>query len=437
MEPTREQLEKWERALEMIGRDAPGPIYNTFIKTLRLVKVLDDEIWFEAQTRFAIDTLYNRHMAVIENDINIVFGRELLVKLLLPEEIERENEKLRPVISPRYTFDNIIVGPFNSMAYHASVAIADNPRAQSYNPFFIYGGVGLGKTHMISAIANYILENDPDVRVSYLTAETFMNEFIDNVTHKRDMRPMRERMRSANVFIVDDIQFLANTNATQEAFFHTFNDLYNAGAQIIITSDRPPREISTLEERLRTRFEQGLIVDIRKPDFEHRCAILKRKAEADGMICDDEVIRFIASNVTDNIRTLEGALNVLEARKDLTGVQISVDTCRETLGAYISSGGGAALSPARVISGIADHYNVTRDDLLGSRRTRDVTFPRQVCMYALSRLLQMSTTAIGQELGNRDHTTVMHGIEKIKRGMEDDAVLRRNIDELIEEIGGR
>ena len=155
------------------------------------------------------------------------------------------------------------------------------------------------------------------------------------------------------------------------------------------------------------------------------------------MICDDEVIRFIASNITDNIRTLEGALNVLAARKDLTGVQISVDTCRETLGAYISSGGGANLTPARVISGIADHYNVTRDDLLGSRRTRDVTFPRQVCMYALSRLLQMSTTSIGQELGNRDHTTVMHGIEKIRRGMEDDAVLRRNIDELIDEIGGR
>ena len=309
----------------------------------------------------------------------------------------------------------------------------DGPEG-GYNPLFIYGGVGLGKTHLMNAIGNYTLARDPRKNVLFISSETFTNEFIDALAKKKGTSDLRDRMRSVDVLMVDDIQFLSKTVATQEEFFHTFNDLHAKGKQIILSSDRPPREIPTIEDRLRSRFEWGLIVDIRRPDFETRMAILQRKCEDDGVDCDPEVLEFIAGRVKSNIRELEGALNRLIAKHQLIGGRIDLAFAQETLDAILPVNAARVVNAQTILAAVAERYAVTSEDLLSKKRTRDLTLPRQIAMYMIRDMTSLSTTAIGSELGGRDHTTVMHGCDQIARMLQADPTLRKNLDDLKESL---
>ena len=311
--------------------------------------------------------------------------------------------------------------------------MAEQPSA-AYNPLFIYGNVGLGKTHLMNAIGNFITTADPSKNVFLTTSESFTNELIDSIVRKKDTSELRKRMRNVDVLMVDDIQFLSRTKATQEEFFHTFNDLYNSGKQIIISSDRPPKDIPTIEERLRSRFEWGLIVDIGKPEYETRVAILNKKAAEENIEVPYEVIDHIAFCVESNIRELEGILNRLKAQSQLQGTPITLELAQDLLSQLFKSSEGKKITPERILEHISEQYGVTTEDLLSKKRSRNIALPRQIAMYLCRSLTQLSTTNIGQAIGGRDHTTVMHGCEKIEEEMERDISFKKRIEDIMDQI---
>ena len=333
-------------------------------------------------------------------------------------------------LNPKYTFDTFVVGANNNLAHAASLAVAESP-GEIYNPLFIYGGVGLGKTHLMHSIANFILKNNPNAKILYVTSEKFTNELIDAIRNKNNISTteFREKYRNNDVLLIDDIQFIIGKESTQEEFFHTFNALYESKKQIIISSDKPPKDIETLEERLRSRFEWGLTVDIQSPDYETRMAILRKKEELEGYNIDNEVIKYIATNIKSNIRELEGALTKIVAFSKLDrSKEISISMAEEALKDIISPGGTKKITPDLIIQVVAEHYNLTTLDILSQRRSKEIVYPRQIAMYLCRNMTEAPLQEIGKAMGGRDHTTIIHGIEKITKDIEKTPTLQNTVD---------
>ncbi|MCX6727386.1 MAG: chromosomal replication initiator protein DnaA [Candidatus Saccharibacteria bacterium] len=336
----------------------------------------------------------------------------------------------RQGLNERYTFDNFIVGSGNELAYAACQAIASAP-GERYNPLFLYGGVGIGKTHLIQAVGNAILATNPKAHVVYISSEQFVQEFLDAIRYKKNT-DFAGYYRSADVLIVDDMQFIAGKEKTQEEFFHTFNALHQANKQIIISSDKPPKDIPTLEERLRSRFNWGMSIDMQIPDFETRCAIVQTKATVHGISLDPGVVEYLASHVQTNIRELEGALNQLLAFCEMRGLQPEIQIATSLLGA--SKSRPKHISPKQIVERTAKHFQVSIDDILGPKRDKDIVVPRQVAMYILRSELHLSFPKIARELGRKDHTTAIHSVEKIEKESSLDADMRSAISAIKERL---
>jgi chromosomal replication initiator protein len=332
-------------------------------------------------------------------------------------------------LNPKYTFDSFIVGSSNELAYAACNAVAANPGTK-YNPLFLYGGVGLGKTHLIQAVGHGIAQNDPDARVTYISSETFVNEFLDAIRFKK--KGFADRYRNVDVLIIDDMQFIAGKEKTQEEFFHTFNALHQANKQIIISSDKPPKSIPTLEERLRSRFEWGMTIDIQMPDFETRSAILQAKAQSHGINLDHETVEFLATNIQTNIRELEGALNQLLAYCEMRGLAPDLQIAQGLIGANRSR--PQHLTPKQVVEKTARHFQIPVGELIGPKRDKHIVTPRQVAMYLLRSELHLSFPKIAGELGRKDHTTAIHSIDKIEKNIALDITMRQIVSEIREKL---
>ena len=332
----------------------------------------------------------------------------------------------------KYTFDSFVIGSSNRFAHAAALAVAEAP-AQAYNPLFIYGSTGLGKTHLLQAVAQYVSEHTSELSVRYITSETFMNDFINSLRDKR-IEGFKQRYRTYDVLLIDDVQFFEHKERIQEEFFHTFNSLYEAGSQIVMSSDRPPREIATLEARLRSRFEWGLITDIQPPDLETRIAILRKKVKTDGIhVPDPQVLTFIASRVSTNIRELEGALTRVVAFSSLTGRAMSVELAQDVLKDVFPQGEAAEVSIKRIQDLVAERFSLSLEELCGDRRSQNIVYPRQVAMYLSRELTDSSLPKIGKEFGGRDHTTVIHATSKIARLIRED----RSVYNLVQELTAR
>jgi chromosomal replication initiator protein len=335
-------------------------------------------------------------------------------------------------INPKYTFDSFVIGSSNRFAHAAALAVAEAP-AQAYNPLFIYGHTGLGKTHLLHAVANFVTDHGGGLTCRYVTSETFMNDFINSLRDKR-IEGFKQRYRTYDVLLIDDVQFFEHKERIQEEFFHTFNSLYEAGRQIIMSSDRPPREISTLEERLRSRFEWGLITDIQPPDLETRIAILRKKVKNDQIeIADPELLTFVASRVSTNIRELEGALTRVVAFSSLTGRPLTPDLAQDVLKDVFPQGESTQISIERIQELVCERFGVTHEELTGDRRSQNIVYPRQVAMYLSRELTDASLPKIGKQFGGRDHTTVIHATSKIARLIRED----RSVYNLIQELTAR
>ena len=346
------------------------------------------------------------------------------------------SQNIASFLNPRYTFDTFVVGSNNSLAHAASLAVAENP-AEVYNPLFIYGGVGLGKTHLMHSIAHYILEHNSAARVLYVTSEVFTNELIEAIRNRSDttsIQEFRKKYRNIDVLLIDDIQFIIGKESTQEEFFHTFNTLHESKKQIIISSDKPPKEFETLEERLRSRFEWGLQVDIQSPDYEPRMAILRKKGELEGYTIDDEVLKYIATNVKSNIREIEGALTKIVAVSRLKNTEVNVVLAEEVLKDLISPDVKKKITVESITDTVAEHFGITAADILSSKKSRNIAHPRQICMYLCRELTNISLKDIGQKLGKRDHSTILHGCNKIADDLKTDTSLQSVVDVLKKKI---
>ena len=437
----------WDKILNIVKSELTEIGFNTWIKCIEPNSIVQDSIYLTVPNEFTKGILEARYKDLLSNAVKLVCSKKLEIKFILPGEEplkintdtssvlkDKEKEKdeiYNSTLNPRYTFDTFVVGNSNRFAHAASLAVAEAP-AKAYNPLFIYGGVGLGKTHLMHAIGHYILNTTPNARVVYVTSEKFTNELINSIKDDKNTE-FRSKYRNVDILLVDDIQFIAGKERTQEEFFHTFNTLYEANKQIIISSDRPPKEIPTLEDRLRSRFEWGLISDIQPPDFETRIAILKKKADVEHLNVPNEVMVYIANKIQSNIRELEGALIRIVAFSSLTNKEISVDLATEALKDLISN-----KSKQITISSIQDivssYFNLKPEDFKSKRRTKNVAYPRQIAMFLSRKLTDISLPKIGEEFGGRDHSTVIHAYEKITSELEKDNGLKETLDDLTKKI---
>jgi chromosomal replication initiator protein len=400
---------------------------------------------------FTREWIEGHFLGLIGAAVRDVTGAEREIRLQVQEQLEVVAAGAEPVdgiqpsleppritrgepggMNPKYTFDSFVIGSSNRFAHAAALAVAEAP-AQAYNPLFIYGGTGLGKTHLLQAVAQYVAEHSGELSVKYVTSETFMNDFINSLRDKR-IEGFKQRYRTYDVLLIDDVQFFEHKERIQEEFFHTFNSLYEAGSQICMSSDRPPREIATLEERLRSRFEWGLITDIQPPDLETRIAILRKKVKTDGIhVPDPQVLTFIAGRVSTNIRELEGALTRVVAFSSLTGRAMTVDLSQDVLKDVFPQGEAAAVSIKRIQDLVAERFNLSLEELCGDKRSQNIVYPRQVAMYLSRELTDSSLPKIGKEFGGRDHTTVIHATSKIARLIRED----RSVYNLVQELTAR
>ncbi|MBR1560267.1 MAG: chromosomal replication initiator protein DnaA [Clostridia bacterium] len=432
MNYTPEQKEKWDKVIAIIQENLDGPSFRTWFQSLRLHAISGDRIYIVGESGFTLRHMQERYGSMLISTMDMVFDRKYDPEFHTVDEIDLIDEKLSAsTLNDKYTFDNFVVGSSNSFAYAAALAVAESP-SESYNPLFIYGGVGLGKTHLMNAVGNYVMKNDPSKNVLLMTSETITNQLIEGIARKNTSE-LRTKLRGVDYLMVDDIQFLAKTKATQEEFFNTFNDLRENHKQIIISSDRPPKEIPEIEERLRSRFEWGLIVDIQKPDFETRVAILKQKADTDGIEVPYEVLEYIARNVNSNIRALEGSLTSLDARSRLMGAPITMELARSALSSLVKAREERKITCELIIGVVADKYGLQPADLTGKRRSQDIALARQVAMYICREMTDSSTTAIGRAIG-RDHTTVLHGCEKVEKDMGEDYGFKKRVQEIMKAV---
>jgi chromosomal replication initiator protein len=402
---------------------------------------LGDEVFVVAVPNdFTREWIEGHYMSLIAAAVRDTTGQDRRIALTVAQR-QRESPVAEPPPRPRYgdgginskyTFDSFVIGSSNRFAHAAALAVAEAP-AQAYNPLFIYGSTGLGKTHLLQAISQYVGAHSGQLTARYVTSETFMNDFINSLRDKR-IEGFKQRYRNYDVLLIDDVQFFEHKERIQEEFFHTFNALYESGSQIVLSSDRPPRDIATLEERLRSRFEWGLITDIQPPDLETRIAILRKKVKTDGItITDSEVLTFIASRISTNIRELEGALTRVVAFSSLTGRPMTVDLAQEVLKDVFPQGELAAVSIGRIQETVSDRFGVSLEELCGDKRSQNIVYPRQVAMYLSRELTDSSLPKIGKEFGGRDHTTVIHATTKIARLIKED----RSVYNLVQELTAR
>jgi chromosomal replication initiator protein len=419
--------------------------YRTWFAEAEGLDLSDDAFVLGVPNDFTREWIEGHFLGLIGAAVRDVTGQErrilLSVSERLPAEVPVQPE--RPIVpraggsldggmNPKYTFDLFVIGSSNRFAHAAALAVAEAP-AQAYNPLFIYGGTGLGKTHLMQAIAQYVGEHSSDLSVRYVTSETFMNDFINSLRDKR-IEGFKQRYRTYDLLLVDDVQFFEHKERIQEEFFHTFNSLYEAGSQIVMSSDRPPRDIATLEERLRSRFEWGLITDIQPPDLETRIAILRKKVKTDGIhVPDPQVLSFIASRISTNIRELEGALTRVVAFSSLTGRALSVELAEDVLKDVFPQGELAEVSIHRIQELVSERFQLSMDELCGDKRSQNIVYPRQVAMYLSRELTDSSLPKIGKEFGGRDHTTVIHATSKIARLIRED----RSVYNLVQELTAR
>ncbi|WP_409272878.1 chromosomal replication initiator protein DnaA [Neobacillus sp. SCS-31] len=437
----------WNAALATIETKISKPSFDTWLKSTKAHSLQGNTLVVTAPNEFARDWLEERYAPLISEILYEITGEELEAKFIIPQVKDDEEPELalpkkkhrkeeenydipQTMLNPKYTFDTFVIGSGNRFAHAASLAVAEAP-AKAYNPLFIYGGVGLGKTHLMHAIGHYVLEHNPSAKVVYLSSEKFTNEFINSIRDNKAIE-FRNKYRKVDVLLIDDIQFLAGKESTQEEFFHTFNTLHEESKQIIISSDRPPKEIPTLEDRLRSRFEWGLITDITPPDLETRIAILRKKAKAEGLDIPNEVMLYIANQIDSNIRELEGALIRVVAYSSLINKDINADLAAEALKDIIPSSKPKIVTILDIQKAVGQQFNVKLEDFKAKKRTKSVAFPRQVAMYLSRELTDFSLPKIGEEFGGRDHTTVIHAHEKISKLLATDAQLQKQVKELNE-----
>ena len=445
--------EKWDEIIHKlkIEYDILDVSFKTWIMPLEVCDIKEDVVFIKVPLKAYIDIITKKYLLSLKVCIAEVIGQEYDVQLVAAEDFIEEsvsessyNNKVnkndifeQANLNPKYTFDTFVVGKNNNFAHAASLAVAESP-GEIYNPLFLYGGVGLGKTHLMHSIAHFILERDPSKKILYVTSETFTNELIDALKsgktsggNESAMTSFRDKYRNIDVLLVDDIQFIIGKESTQEEFFHTFNHLHSLGKHIIISSDKPPKDIETLEARLRTRFEWGLIADISSPDYETRMAILRKKEELDALQryhIPNEVMQYIATNVKSNIRELEGSLNKLIALHKLKKDDINITLDAEALKDIISPNESRQITPELIIDIVAEHYSITIQDLKSGKRSSNIAIPRQIAMYLCREMTDVPLKAIGSILGGRDHSTVSYGIEKVADDVKTDEALCNTID---------
>jgi chromosomal replication initiator protein len=441
--------ETWEKTLNIMKGEITEVSFNTWIKSIIPISIEDSTIKLGVPNDFTRGILNSRYKDLIENALKLITSKKYNINFVISSEDSTMEEPLQKIkssqrssnstndemtstLNPKYTFNSFVIGNSNRFAHAASLAVAESP-AKAYNPLFIYGGVGLGKTHLMHAIGHYILENNPNSKVVYVSSEKFTNELINSIKDDKNVE-FRNKYRNIDVLLIDDIQFIAGKERTQEEFFHTFNDLHEADKQIILSSDRPPKEIPTLEDRLRSRFEWGLIADIQPPDFETRMAILKKKADVENLNIPNDVLVYIATKIKSNIRELEGALIRIVAFSSLTNKEISVELASEALKDIISKKQSKQVTVDLIQEVVANYYSLRIEDFKSARRTRNVAFPRQIAMYLARKITDMSLPKIGEEFGGRDHTTVIHAYEKISQQLKVDEALQNAVNELTKRI---
>ena len=454
MDELQTLIDKWDLILSTFKEEHEiiDVSFKTWIKPLKIYKLdgnvltltfssLEDDASTDERSIVYIE---KRYLKFLEVTVCEVMNKEYQVIIMSSAEkkedelkkktssVSTDNSLASQNLNPNYTFDTFVIGTNNNLAHAASLAVAETP-GQIYNPLFIYGGAGLGKTHLMQAIAHFIIASDPSKKVLYVTSETFTNELIESVKTNKNTE-FRNKYRNIDVLLIDDIQFIIGKVSTQEEFFNTFNDLYLLGKQVVISSDRPPKEMETLPDRLRTRFESGLPVDIQIPTYETKMAIINRKAEISGLDIPYEVSDYVATHIKSSIRELEGALTKLSAFSKLSHTPITVEFAEQTLKDLISPDAKKEITPELIIQTVADHFNVKYDDLLSSKRTADIVHPRQIAMYLCRQMTTAPLQAVGKALGNRDHTTVIHGAEKIAQEVVKNDSMRNTIDIIIKKI---
>ena len=439
--------EQWDGILQTIRQDngLSDVAFKTWLLPLKIFRIEGNVLKITAPFEQAVAYIENKYKTFLYVAVAEAMGEEYDIKIITEEDaakekpfiqqqkkslISKESDDQETNLNPKYTFDTFVIGSNNRFAHAASVAVAESP-GKEYNPLFLYGGVGLGKTHLMHSVAHYILQKDPFKRVLYVTSEVFTNELIDSIRNGNNtsMTKFREKYRNIDVLLIDDVQFIIGKESTQEEFFHTFNSLHSANKQIVISSDRPPKDMETLEARLQSRFEWGLIADISSPDYETRMAILRKKEEIDGYNIDDEVIRYIATNIKSNIRELEGALNKLVALSNLEKREINISMAEEVLKDIISPNNKKEVTPQVILETVAEHYGISAGDIIGSKRNAEIVLPRQIVMYLCREITDTPYKNIGILLGNRDHSTVISGDNKVREKLQsNDNKLKNNIE---------
>ena len=445
----------WKKTLQLIKGEVASASFETFFKNTVPIETNSNELTLLAPTEFAEDILRTRYLNLIESCLSQLTSNKFEIKIISDSnEVEQNplktsnnnniinnnsnNNIIRnyPRLNPKYTFDTFVIGNSNRFAHAACVAVAESP-ARAYNPLFLYGGVGLGKTHLMHAIGHSIMKEQNDAKVVYVSSEKFTNELINSIKSDKN-EEFRDKYRNVDILLIDDIQFIAGKEGTQEEFFHTFNALHEANKQIIISSDRPPKEIPTLEDRLRSRFEMGLIADIQPPDFETRIAILKTKAQIENIDIPNEVMNYIATYIKSNIRELEGALTRVVAYSSLINKDISYDLAVEALKDIVTTSESQEISVNRIKEKVSTAFGIKMDDFNSKKRTRTIAYPRQIAMYLSRELTDLTLPKIGNEFGGRDHTTVIHAHDKISKDLEleKNSELKEKISKIIAELKG-
>ncbi len=424
------------KAKELLKNEVTKISYETWIRDLDIDSAENGNIVLVANNAFQKESIISRYHDLFKNTFNYITNKNCEISVILKDDVAEDKNVVlnqpntnssypNSTLNPKYTFDTFVVGNNNRFAHAAALAVAEAP-ATAYNPLFIYGGVGLGKTHLMHAIANEILINNRNANILYVTSEKFTNQLINAIKdNKNEM--FRNKYRNIDVLLIDDIQFIAGKERIQEEFFHTFNTLHESGKQIIISSDRPPKDINLLEDRLKSRFEWGLIADISNPDYETRLAILRKKAQLDNIIIDDDILCDIATKIDSNIRELEGVLNKLIAKASLTNSHITMEMAERAINDVVSNQ-DKVLSIDLIQETIAKYFNITVEELKGVKRSNDVTFPRQIAMYLCRSVAGLPLTKIGDGFGKRDHTTVIHACNKIDKEIQNDMSTKRIVE---------
>ncbi len=444
-------LEKWDEILMTVKteHDISDISFDTWIRPLEVYGIENNTLYILVPSeQMTLSYISKKYYLPLKVAIAEITGNEYEIKFILPEQannLKTGQSKAKKAaffdkadksnLNPNYTFDTFVVGSNNRFAHSASLAVAESP-GEAYNPLYIYGGPGLGKTHLMHSIGHFVLEKNPDAKIIYVTSEEFTNEVIESIRsgNAAAMNKLREKYRTIDVFMIDDVQFIIGKESTQEEFFHTFNALHSAGKQIILTSDKPPKEMETLEERIRSRFEWGLMADIGTPDYETRMAILRKKVEADEMSLSDDILNYIATNIKSNIRELEGALNKLLAYSNLEKTEITMDIAIKELQNIITPDKPKQITPQLIIEVVSEHFQISLDQMISKNRSKDIARPRQIAMYLCKSMTDTPLDSIGALLGGRDHSTIIHGVQKISDEYESDDTTKSLIDTIKKKI---